>query len=80
MESAERRSVFKTISRNISFNKHTSVRELGTHLAIIEVQMSRPPQAPPSDPHKVDQIMEEIESDMDVQRVGLRCFYEYLKI
>lgn len=69
---------YNTRSRKISFNKDTSVYKLGTHLAITKVKMSRPLQAPPSDHVEVDHIIEEIESDMDVQRVGLRFSYEYL--
>lgn len=70
---------FQPSSRKISLNKHTSIFKLDTHLAITKAQMSRPFQAPPSDPLKVDHIIEEIESDMDVQRVGLYYSYEYLK-
>lgn len=70
--------VFNSRSRKISFNKDTSVFKLGTHLAITKAKMSRPLQAPPSDHVEVDHIIEEIESDMDVPRVGLNFSYEYL--
>lgn len=40
--------------------------------------MSHPLQALPSDYLEVDHIIEELENDMDVQRVGLPFFYEYL--
>lgn len=63
---------FNTRSRKISFNKDTSVSKFGTHLANRKAKMSRPLQAAPSDHIEVDHIIEEIESDMDVQRVGLR--------